>query len=390
MRFYSLICSIFWIIILVATVNALEAKDVESSLSPDSLLSKYRLWLRSVDQTEADFSFTTKLDVKSKNLHIKEEESGNWAFDSRSQCLRFFSESRNQDGKSARKTEIIKIKDKPEIAAAYEVRPDSHTEVEKYSITSAIKEQKNTYSSILSSLLGPSGFVFGYFTYGESKVIQKKIDDALSKMNLSAKTKKANDQIFHVLEAKDGSDTYELWLAPHMGFAPAKIVFTKSTNTGNTKISSGVYNVIFETKEFLKTDNVYIPEVFEINMTSDYLYYDGDKLKSSPSTTTINGTLKNIAIQKALSPSDCKFSMSIPNGVSVTMEDATHLSYVWMNGQIEPLTDELALRIARGGYRFVPSAREPRFWIMAIGLFFIVLGISLKVKTAAKQWRENQ
>jgi len=79
-----------------------------------------------------------------------------------------------------------------------------------------------------------------------------------------------------------------------------------------------------------------------------------------------------------------KFSRSIPNGSLVHMQDAPHIEHVWFNGRIVPKTDEVALRIARGDYGFMPGPKNPRFWFMALGLGMLLLGAGLKIRSMLK------
>jgi hypothetical protein len=56
-----------------------------------------------------------------------------------------------------------------------------------------------------------------------------------------------------------------------------------------------------------------------------------------------------------------------------------------MDGKIVPKTDEIALAIARGDYKFIPGPNEPRFWFIALGLILIFLGGGLKLYDMIKE-----
>lgn len=64
----------------------------------------------------------------------------------------------------------------------------------------------------------------------------------------------------------------------------------------------------------------------------------------------------------------------IPDGTSVTMQDAPQIEYIWLNGKIVPKTDALMLAIARGNHKFIPGPREPRFWLLLLGIVGILVG----------------
>jgi hypothetical protein len=60
------------------------------------------------------------------------------------------------------------------------------------------------------------------------------------------------------------------------------------------------------------------------------------------------------------------------------MQDAPQIQYVWIDGNIEPLTDELALARIQG-QRFIPGFNEPRFWFITIGIILMSLGLGGKL-----------
>jgi hypothetical protein len=66
--------------------------------------------------------------------------------------------------------------------------------------------------------------------------------------------------------------------------------------------------------------------------------------------------------------------MLIPNYTSVSMQDVLQIDYIWMDGKIVPLTDELAISRIRG-HGFMPGVRESRFWMMIFGIILLVLAI---------------
>ena len=77
---------------------------------------------------------------------------------------------------------------------------------------------------------------------------------------------------------------------------------------------------------------------------------------------------------------DSDFSLSVlpQNGTPVSMQDAPQIQYIWMDGKIVPKTDELMLQIARGGHKFMPGPKEPRFWFMSIGIILILIACGTK------------
>ena len=68
------------------------------------------------------------------------------------------------------------------------------------------------------------------------------------------------------------------------------------------------------------------------------------------------------------------FDTPIPDYTQVQLFSQRQIAYVWVNGKIIPLTDELALARARG-HGFIPGTREPRFWLMATGIGLILFAL---------------
>jgi len=75
-----------------------------------------------------------------------------------------------------------------------------------------------------------------------------------------------------------------------------------------------------------------------------------------------------------LSEKDFQFSLTLPDGTPVHMQDARHIEHIWLDGKIVPKTNEAMLAIARGGHKFMPGPDEPRFWLMTIGIILILIG----------------
>lgn len=86
----------------------------------------------------------------------------------------------------------------------------------------------------------------------------------------------------------------------------------------------------------------------------------------------------NVNFVNNLTSQDFSIDGKIPNGTPVSMQDAPQLQYVWLDGKIVPKTDEVALRIARGGHKFMPGPDEPRFWLMGVGIALIVFALGVK------------
>jgi hypothetical protein len=100
--------------------------------------------------------------------------------------------------------------------------------------------------------------------------------------------------------------------------------------------------------------------------------------------------IPKISDRKEITVTDCKlncrfskkdFSLTnkVANMTLVTMLDVPQIEYVWFNGEVVPLTDEIALARIRG-HGFIPGVREPRFWLIVSGILMMALALGLKIK----------
>jgi hypothetical protein len=99
-------------------------------------------------------------------------------------------------------------------------------------------------------------------------------------------------------------------------------------------------------------------------------------------------TFNRIKINTILSESDLKITEQIPNYTEVFMQDAPQIRDVWLDGEIVPYTDEVALARIRG-HDFIPGVREPRFWLIAAGVILVILGLFFKIKMILQDWRRK-
>jgi hypothetical protein len=95
--------------------------------------------------------------------------------------------------------------------------------------------------------------------------------------------------------------------------------------------------------------------------------------------------IKNINTNSNFSSSSFSPTQKIADGTKIYMLDVPQIEYVWINGKIVLMIDEVALAIARGGHKFIPGPKESRFWFMALGLILIFLGIGLKLYSMLKE-----
>jgi hypothetical protein len=123
-------------------------------------------------------------------------------------------------------------------------------------------------------------------------------------------------------------------------------------------------------------------------------YYDYSDSQVVPNQKVLKGKgttkIDNITITDNSNPKPFSFKTKIPNGTKVILFDAQQIEHVWMDGKIVPKTDEIALAIARGDYKFIPGPNEPRFWFIALGLILIFLSVGLKLRDMLKESNQKK
>jgi hypothetical protein len=95
-------------------------------------------------------------------------------------------------------------------------------------------------------------------------------------------------------------------------------------------------------------------------------------IQTSSNKVTYEYLLSDVSFS-TLSEKDFQFSLSLPNGTSVYMQDAPQIQHVWLDGKIVPRTDEAMLAIVRGGNKFMPGPESPRFWFLTISILLILI-----------------
>jgi hypothetical protein len=106
-------------------------------------------------------------------------------------------------------------------------------------------------------------------------------------------------------------------------------------------------------------------------------------------TSSLTAKIDKLSINKKIPIESFTFQTNIPNGTRVIVKEVPQIGYIWMDGKIEPKTDEVMLRIAQGDHKFIPGTDEPRFWFMALGAILIIVGFSLKAVALYKQWHSD-
>jgi hypothetical protein len=136
----------------------------------------------------------------------------------------------------------------------------------------------------------------------------------------------------------------------------------------------------YKIERFGQVSGMFFPEVVSLKQVLQaavvkYKRPSGEVEEKYPQRTSIStSTLSNVKINPTFSDKDFQISVPIPDFTKVSMQDARQIQYVWVDGEVKPLTDKLAEERLRG-VKFIPGTAEPRFWMMFVGTLMVVLAL---------------
>jgi len=174
------------------------------------------------------------------------------------------------------------------------------------------------------------------------------------------------------------------------GCVPRKMFFKRKGTSGGI---GAFFSMGYTVDQFEEKDGIWFPKIFTciieypegilsavIPVGADRNSPDMKKLLDENSTKIPKRTIEekvefsNIEFSSSFAEKDFRLQTSIPNGTPAYMQDDPHIEHIWLDGKIVPKTDEIMLAIARGGHKFMPGPKEPRFWLMSIGILLILIG----------------
>jgi len=170
--------------------------------------------------------------------------------------------------------------------------------------------------------------------------------------------------------ANVGKYRIDMWFDPALNFALRRVRKETSQITGGAQLVWSETRVTSHEKVL----GLYLPKEYytEENFSAGKIEVrKGDIVDTPASQDKTEYILTNFLTDNR--KDDFKI-VGIPDGTHVFAEDVPQIRYIWAEGKIQPATDELMLRIARGGHKFMPGTEEPRFWLMAIGIILILIG----------------
>jgi hypothetical protein len=245
----------------------------------------------------------------------------------------------------------------------------SKTEAELFSYLNPSKAKNYKLESNIP-LPGVLGYIFAYPLFDGVF-----IPHLLRSLNPQVTKDTKNSMELILLSGKKDNITIKVWLDPAQNFLMRflEIHQFNTSKTGDTITKSIVLD------KFIDIQNIKFPTYYEISNSRGHIN------NKEISKGVIAAKLDNITITDNSNPTPFSFKTKIPNGTKAVLFDAQQIQYVWLDGEIVPRTDEVALAIARGGHKFIPGPKESRFWFMALGLILILLGGGSKLYSMLKE-----
>lgn len=249
-----------------------------------------------------------------------------------------------------------------------------------------VSKQKVGWKSVfyLSFVLAPLGIV-----RHDGVVIS--VFDMLRNMPPETKKLEMKDGNICLVEARNEEYIIRLEILSSKRYALKSYSIESLKRSGD----DGFMTTHFLASEFIENAECLFPQNFSVTIDSKKTKYvvlsdAGESIdKFMDTTSKVDIKIDNLQINEHLAANDFKFETPVPDGTKVYVAEKPQIAHIWLKGEIVPKTSEVMLRIARGDHKFMPGVREPRFWMMALGILFIVFGISLKARSMVRQWREK-
>lgn len=206
--------------------------------------------------------------------------------------------------------------------------------------------------------------------------IPESIYSFMESISLNVKTEKEEGNEYVVLFAEVRECRLDVWIDSQKDFAVKKFLFSSKKDND---LANGVKTYFYIVNEFGASEELYFPRSITIGQTFYEReltlvipgYAEPEKRITPSRTTTKEIDFYSVEVNPKLTDDSFRFRTTPPNYTLVHILDQPQIDHVWLDGKIIPLTDELALARARG-HAFVPGVREPRFWMLALGIGMIL------------------
>jgi len=207
-----------------------------------------------------------------------------------------------------------------------------------------------------------------------------------SKLSVEEDTLEGNE--VYVLRGVSKDVEVSLWLDPSLDYAARRIRFDKHGSPSQSRQ--------FDVKRFQERDGAFVvAEATAVYVTGAQpvlspavvqKVVDGKRIevKDQPARDEKGNViiaperrylreieLVSLDFDPEFSDADFKISQSIANGTAVHVQDASHLDYVWEDGEIVPAPDATALAAARDA-RFHAGSGSRLFWLVLLNAVLLL------------------
>jgi len=212
----------------------------------------------------------------------------------------------------------------------------------------------------------------------ELQGVSKPVHAFMSSLPLRAGWQESEGSRYAVLSAESRKCRFEMWLDPQSDFALKKFLFHSEANN---ELALGVKSYTYEVHEFGSEVEFYFPRKittelssYEMEGTVEIPGQESRIVKIPGRTTKQEISFYDVEVNPKFTESTFRLKKMPPNYYQVAAINKMQLRHIWHDGKVIPLTDELALARARG-HGFIPGVREPRFWLLALGIGLILIAL---------------
>jgi hypothetical protein len=350
----------------------------------EELLQTYNKQLKTIENITFDFEIRGYRGSENKPITLCSVDEGHCCFDNiTKQVLKHINRTLiNENGNNVlEKTQTIQILQSLD---KYFLVIKDHVN-NNIIFNSWLKKQFTELDILMVSGFAPTfGYVITVGNDGRSKL--NSYADIIKVADIFTETDNDPDNRDNLIriEAKIEKFQIKMWFSPSQKYMIKKIQKKSSGASGGAELLSSE-EVVLESQLI---NDIYLPCRFQ-----SHGYFSSGKVEvregETVNTPATEDKLECILSNFRVNNKNDFIITDIPNGTNVFMQDAPQIEYVWFDGKTEPKTNELMLRIARGGHRFMPGVYEPRFWLITAGAVLIVLGLFFKIKMILQDWKEK-
>jgi hypothetical protein len=374
----------FVVILYIFNYSILNLNTAEYSTSNNitfaEVLNKYQQYIKKMEYCSFSFHDTIEdKNIKSPVGMFKSASSNYSYFINKESKNGDFLESVEKNYFNGRRIHIVKSS-KMNLPNGIVFKTNTILPITNFSKSTEEKELDKFKSELPFSIL--YGYIPVSFTQNE------KIWNVIKKGDFHFQVLQKNDTVEVLYEGKVDNIQFKFCFASQYGYALTKAFFVNESSS----INSGYKSLQIELNDFNSYNGTdfFFPNKYNMTYVATTTSQQQDergKVIEVPYTQQGNilYEFSNFKINDEHVEKEFPLMSKIDNGTDVIVSDALQIQYVWLDGEIVPKTDEVALRIARGDHKFMPGPKEPRFWFIALGIIMLLLGGGMKLRDMLKE-----